>query len=582
MKTPLTFLLILAFTTPLNAQVLTSSDITDIVQNVDSINNGQLTTPIAPMCINALIDLNDKVKVNTSALYNKCAVDLCGLPGRSPSVFVSDDSYAKFLNESTNKKINKELPLIEKVIDKNLKTKKSELAQIEKFLKNPQDIYLKLAHADKKNMNMNVFSKYVKTEVIQAKDAKDRIKVSVMPPAWADANFKKALDTFAKNYQLAQIYDKTLMGKLNLNSGEGMEKSSSLSGGALCNTSECAVARGLYFKQPMFTRPLAKFNNELNAPNSRKQAINGCKAGLISAEIQAADEKKTREVYLEALKSIKLNYVSKFSAHSKGLLENYLTTIVTKASPLDTSGQKKANVDAFKVKATKYVSEKGSALKDSEVANIAIDLINNPAEIETSAPAQPCNNYGVSIWDLFLSAKKLETILGNSNMLQGKDHIYISPFVCQHSDHGKQVLAHEIGHALNSFFQYNTVSESSAKNFKDLRACATDQYKTYQSPLVPDLSLPGDTLLTEEDHADLISYMAIGDKNIYSCSFLIPSTTDKTSYTNLDFKNIPLDSHSNSFTRVIFEAINKKINLPPSCQNLIKEVKPEMRFNRCI
>lgn len=554
MKTVLISLLISILVLPLSAQVLTSSDVTDIVKNVDSINNGELTTPIAPMCINALIDVSDKTKVNTTALYNKCAVDLCGLPGKSPSVFVSDDSYAKFLNTSTNKKINDNLPLIEAIVDKNLNAKKMELAQVKKFLSNPQQVYSQLSSSDKKEMNKNVFLKYVKIDSAK--------KVQVTPPSWADDNFKKALNIFGKNYQLAQKNKKD--------------------GGALCDASECITARGLYLKQSMLTSSLDRASTKLGTPQSRLQAINGCKAGLISAEIKEADEKKTKAVFDEAVKTIRKNYVGKFSAHSKGLLNEYLNSIVTKASPLDSSGQKENNVDAFKTKAAKHLGTLGKRLEPSELTEMAFEYINDPTQISASVSMEPCNDYGASIWDMFLSAKKLEIVLGNSKMLNGKDHIYISPFACQHADHGKQVVAHEIGHALNSFFQYNTVSESSAKNFNDMRACAKGQYQVFQKPIRPELSIAGDSLVTEEDHADLISYMAIGDKTIYTCSFLQPSATDKNSYTDLNFANTPGDSHSNSFARVIYEAINKKIALPQSCNDLIKEAKPKMRFNKCI
>lgn len=628
----------------LNAQVLTSSTVSDIVKKVTSINNGQLTRSNVPMCINALVDTNEKNKLSTNVLYNKCAVDLCGLPGKNPSVFISDDSYAKYLSKSNYKKIDKEIPLIEKVVDKNLNAKKIEIGQIKKFLENPQQLYLKMDASDKQKINQRVFSSFIKTEFVKANDIKDRIKVNIIPPVWADDNFKKALHTYGKNFQLAQAYDIDTIKGLQLTESElkthsldliskmedqlkinpkfleeedveslndfkavtkkdsttsallmrnlttlirfqslMLKKSSAINGGTLCDTQECEGARAKFLNQSMVHQSLEKMENSLNGPQFRTQSINRCKAGLISADIEAADKKKTRAIYQEALKLIRSNYVSKFSAHSKGMLEKYLSkSIVTKAEALDNSAQKENNVDAFKIKAQSYIQIPAQNLNDSLVVKAAFELINDPNGLDTISSIQPCNNYANNVWDSFLSAKKVEMVMGDSEMLKGKDHIFISPFTCQHSSHGKQVLAHEMGHALNSFFQYNTLSESSAKNFKDLRECAKDQYTIFQFPLIPELGFPGDSLLTEEDHADLISYMTINDKNLYTCSFLGPSITDNNSYINLDFKNIPFDSHSNSFSRVIFEAINKNIPLPQSCNDLIEEVKPEMRLKKCI
>lgn len=633
----------------LNAQVLTSTSVREMVEEIKIINTGKLANPIAPMCLNTLADTNNQSAQRTNSMFNKCAVDLCDVPTKNPSVYFSDDSYSKFLTSRMNKKIEKEVPTIQKIIDKSLAQKKSELNAMKEFVKDPQKAYSNFSSIEKINFDLSVFSNFIQTDFTNSKNIEDRIKMHVSPPSWADENFKKALNTYAEEYKTKLFSDPESLEKLKLTDSEykkhidnltlkvessfkqhpeGLDKNqiqdlnrlksqtdankldrnkldekfysiitlehvlkenieSKTGSSGLCNTPECQQARKSYFQSPSFTSSLSKYEQNLYDPQTKIQAQNHCKASLVSSEIEESDERKAAEIYKESLNLIKTKYLSRFSTHSREMLEKYLdNSLTTTAGSLASLDAKKDHLGIFKEKAHAYLNNPSPVFDNQSMATDLFKINESLAELDPTAGNHPCAKYATTVWDAFLSVEKVKAFVGSNDpivkkTLKNKDRIFISPFTCQHSDHGKHNTAHEIGHALNIFFKLNKVSESSAKFFNELRACATSNYTNISAAEENGFIHAGDSILTEEDHADLIAFIAVEDKRIYSCSFLKPSL-DLTKYIDLDFKNRMNDPHSNPFSRVILEAVNKDIPLPKSCQDLIQEVKPEMRLKKCI
>jgi hypothetical protein len=141
-------------------------------------------------------------------------------------------------------------------------------------------------------------------------------------------------------------------------------------------------------------------------------------------------------------------------------------------------------------------------------------------------------------------------------------------------------VAHELGHAINQIFASLKLSTESAKKYKDLRKCATDNYIN-QAADTTIFSTPGDGIYTEEDTADLFSYMTYSDpKNLFTCA-LLKSSINKHNYTELGLMANEGDSHSTSFYRLILEAINKGVELPISCERSLEPMKNQLRLQKC-
>lgn len=359
-------------------------------------------------------------------------------------------------------------------------------------------------------------------------------------------------------------------------------------GGSLCDSDDCEGARAAFFKSNEFQKPWNVYQKSLTDQNFIAQSEMRCKAGLISSEIEESDRVQALDVYNKALSQIKKNYLNRFSVESKILLEKYLNeSIVASNHSTSKLAPKVDNIADFTASASKYLNDSYLPLREKDIIESTFLLVNNPNALEVEAIAMhPCKSYSSSLWDAFISLDKVNSIPQTQRKdkrynLENKDRIFISPVTCQHADRGMHVLGHEIGHALNNFFITNNLSRSSSKTFKSLRTCANQIHTGEKAMESSPFRLSGDTYYTEEDTADLIANIAMGDQKIYSCSFLKPSLVTN-SYLNLNFESQAFDNHSNSFSRVILEVINKGLAMPKSCSDLIRLAKPKMSFKKCI
>ena len=174
--------------------------------------------------------------------------------------------------------------------------------------------------------------------------------------------------------------------------------------------------------------------------------------------------------------------------------------------------------------------------------------------------------------------------------------VYLSVFSCNFHDHGKKSLAHEIGHAVSHVFspiithpidQDIKMSELSYEKYKKLRQCGTQRYKNgdlTQSKSHYKLH-ENDKIKTEEDTADLFSYMVFqDDPTHYQCA-LLTTSKDGGQYEDLqvlyDNKHPMKDRYSTFFLRVLMEAIHKRTQLSPACQQVIDKYKDRINFKPC-
>lgn len=126
-------LTILSFHNFGHAEVLNVNGLNDPITTLTQINNGSLLTIPA-------IDCNphsELIMKNNKALFNQCAVDLCGPADKNVSHFITDDKFYKSANLWNKFKVNLKEPLLRDLLLKSKNYKLSELDALKKFLKNP-------------------------------------------------------------------------------------------------------------------------------------------------------------------------------------------------------------------------------------------------------------------------------------------------------------------------------------------------------------------------------------------------------------------------------------------------------------
>ena len=210
-----------------------------------------------------------------------------------------------------------------------------------------------------------------------------------------------------------------------------------------------------------------------------------------------------------------------------------------------------------------------------------------------------------------LSDSTVTTYNTSSNQIQNQS-INLSFMSCTFHDHGKGILAHEMGHTISQMFNPNNperekVSKLSRDKYQNLRKCATNIYKTPKQIQSDPWNHPNDKLHTEEDTADLMASMAFKDSPTYSFCMLL-STDDKGSKyeklaigfpppsTKIVLENADIssamnstmqifeqdpDPHSGAFLRVLIEAQHKKTKLSSACQKVVDRFKDRINFEPC-
>lgn len=353
-----------------------------------------------------------------------------------------------------------------------------------------------------------------------------------------------------------------------------------------CEGGECDQSLKNYIKNAGLVGSIEKAKNEIRNPAMSEQQLNQCRAKIVAKLSNVSDKKNAEKLVSEVKKEISKNVFSKFSAHSRKILEDYFQkNIVTGNESLAASFTPNKAYDEFRILIDSGLNDdfEGFDLSEEEALSRAFSLMENdqdPTEgTGVCSPKMDSNAY-----DTYLSYEKVKEIGAEAKKLLSKlppkDHIFISPFSCHHDLRGKSVVAHELGHAINQIFASVKLSESSSKAYKKIRKCSTDNYTEFVPDRVQYVH-EGDAIRTEEDTADVFAYMTYPDNSdLFSCALIKP-TLDNRAYDELSFLNDDGDTHSTSLYRLINEAINKKRELPISCQSAIEPMKDQLRLKKC-
>ena len=174
----------------------------------------------------------------------------------------------------------------------------------------------------------------------------------------------------------------------------------------------------------------------------------------------------------------------------------------------------------------------------------------------------------------------------NSKNLSGDGtyQLYISNLTALFSKESKQVFLHEFGHVLSNIFNEKDIPLTELNKYRSFRKCVSHDYTApkkigegnYKHHL-------GDLFLTEEDSADVFSYLMTKNQNhLVECSLLDPNRL-YTDYAEdaFIFQGAPNDTHSATFVRILREAHYKKRPLGTACQQVLKKYQSQLRFNTC-
>ena len=164
----------------------------------------------------------------------------------------------------------------------------------------------------------------------------------------------------------------------------------------------------------------------------------------------------------------------------------------------------------------------------------------------------------------------------------------VSLFSCTFHEHGKQILAHEFGHALSYWFKGNNpesnektkASEKSYTQYTTLRKCAAKRYEKEKRAGY----WQNDKFRTEEDTADLIAHLTFSDESTLAMCYALKTSKDGSKYQTNSIAIINPesgDTHSARLLRVIMEAIHKRKKLSSSCRKVINKYKDEVNFDPC-
>lgn len=357
-----------------------------------------------------------------------------------------------------------------------------------------------------------------------------------------------------------------------------------------CVSNNCKKAYESYLSSLKPESIIKTYKDALSTSTAFDRSINKCKAMVVASEAEISSAIRSEQIFKEVLPDFLKKVVGNFSEDTKKYFNNYFNNKLEisskKFNPLADLYPSAKRFSQFEQLLDGTISDNNVPTYDEsttlgEILKYSDGEVPNPL-----AQSGFCNNdVSATSWDAFLSLEKVKNLPADyripAHLLPKKDTIFISAFTCTHADVGRSVIAHELGHALNDGFYRKNASSKSREHYLKLRKCVASNYSNQPLSLV-DGSFEGDGIKTEEDTADIFAFMAYkNDTNFFSCSMLKPNDTE-TKFIDLFLAEDSENNHSSAFSRLIMEALNKGIKMPPSCQLVIEKNKNLMEFKKCI
>lgn len=310
-----------------------------------------------------------------------------------------------------------------------------------------------------------------------------------------------------------------------------------------------------------------------------KDKVAECKASYISINHQNNLSKNFDKIWPAVKEGYKKNVLPRFSAHSRKLMNDYLDNglhFYFENPTYETFPDLK-----------EMIRNDNNTIKpqNKSHADLLSDLTADYYDSDINifwGDQSVCNSYASPslIWDSFLAKENINPNSAPSYYNPRKDNIAVSPFTCEHHREGSGILAHELGHAMSHLMKQQGMSSSSLQSYLQIRTCATNQWDIKGPSKYNDH--PGDKQFTEEDSADILSYMAVNDgESLYACGFL-GTDFNETEYSSLETEPWEGSTHSPSLIRLMREMTYKKPGkIPKSCDVLMSRHQDKMGDKKC-
>lgn len=613
--------------------------------------NQQKVIPAANALCMPYVGNTEAEKKPTSQDMNECVQALCGSPSENKSVFFTNDTFEQYVTPELKKQLNNLEPKYKKLLEREKKENLKTLGEIEAKLKNPNlskltiEMRRTLSYkmfapymVEKVDLKKPLNERYsielkdlagvtpeFKIELMKFKESylpfvKNDVDKFLEKGLYSEAEqrelFKERLlkmqnslepiissmgkfeqDDIPKRIQgfLSEIekpenpdLNLTLMNIANLEGQLNYYLKDKKLGFEPpdCSGETCDNFLKKYIQDSNLIPAVQKAKTALENDN-QTQLMNRCKSQLVSKLSITSDQKKAEKLVNEVKAMMSKNVFSKFSAHSRKMLEDYFKkNIITSNKSLIATLSPQSPFDSLKEMSEAQL-ERGS---ESFPTSDEMALMEAANMAEGKATSMDTSNVCMSglesnAYDAYVAWAKVKEMPAEVRKLVSKlppkDHIFISPFSCHHDLRGKSVVAHELGHAINQIFATQKLSTESAKSYKKIRKCATENYTEFIPDRVMNIQ-QGDGLRTEEDTADLFAFMTYSSPDdLFQCALIKPSF-DKKNYEDLSFITDDGDTHSTGLYRLVMEAINKKKALPVSCERALETAKADLRLKKCV
>lgn len=462
-------------------------------------------------------------------LFQQCATDICGPADRD--LFRPDNEHLKFFidKESFDKTVT---------IDPKISSKFNKDVQpiIRETLQNLEEILDTLRNTLQKLNSGNYSSEW------------DGIGKDI---AHYYATDRESDPVFSVKVESESDYQRQQFFTNELEKSKASEQTTSFCSEAICRK---MVREELLYLQANLEQSIQ------SAKNNMSQYLKYCESVYAVTIMQDQQIKIYRE-NLEQYKAKFLNMVfTDYSMESREQFANYINnkfTIITHSAD---------GTQRF----TKMINDTNTATKIASRQKFSFMNAMN---------SLPKNN---SVCSPHIAKQKLYS---SSNFIRGEDKMLTGFVNYFFPEHGKQIFAHELAHALSEQFTRNRLSSSSYQKYRELRNCATKRFKFDDTDtLARDLNRSyheNDKLSSEENTADLIAYKVFqSDPTIALCLQIGPSKRGGTQYRNLRMIDLE-DNYSPPFLRIIMEAIHKRIELPESCQQIVNIYSNRINFDPC-
>ena len=584
-----------------------SDQVTDILQWIERVN--QLDFPYHNQC-GGLCFFNSLFSSGKSdKLLHKCMVDICGPPDENPKFILNNTSFSESLDPAVLAQFDQKVaPAIKAGLDRRRQHYKKTLDDLE-GLKTTLDQdpthpeWSAIAHAIiTSNSRLSRSEKGTPINVARKKNHEDSKKSAFILASLQRENaLREEIADTVRNQPIDSLR-KSLRNRISARL-KGYGDSNSLT--------------DLSSREDMEIRSLLAIEKNIeNAPRPLMEDMMVNISAEAKMKTTSCQEESCRQIIQRQLDILKAN----IEATAEKAKEKYdeiqinrcKSHFIEKTEAMKHTQVFRSDLSKYKEKITTTGLASYSRQSRQKLANymdntLQIDIPNRDTEKEfrdyiPHASHQNQERQTATFSDLkwAISNPRYRQVCPSSQMANLSDvfwkdqhKIKLSWTSCALHDHGKGILAHEIGHAISLLFNPSAteatlkMSAFSANEYQKLRACATKRYKDKAfSPEMPQNDLfahQKDRLKTEEDTADLFSYMVFqDDPTHYQCA-LLQTSPDGSKYEGLEvlYKPKTGDPHSTPFLRVLMEAIHKRTKLSSACRKVIRKHKNKINFKPC-